>query len=435
MVNYNTQEYKSIHLIDFYRYSMKRFNLIIKTMLFDPSESDFLLVLKSDNSIFNKFPLSMVTRKEAENMKNLGLIEFVEDNVVKIKKNVDLDKISEKDSIKNRHLISNYKRYIFIEKDMGLNLMGLIIRDDAECKYCDHEFLLPTKQVGITRHEKFPTIDHVHPKYKGGKNTWENTILCCSVCNSNKGHKITDKAIKILEDKILIAPKLEDLNNKSNNIPYYLSIFPNNWMNYFDLTLEQSNKLKFFIEKNEKNKEKNKNLNLIKKNFDILYLEEKEDGHHIDSYGNEYWLKDRKFHREDGPAVIRKIKNKEIKEYYINGMLHRDNDLPAVEIIDKVRGFTLSKWYFKNELHRDNDLPSYISKNTYKDKSLDKSLSKKAWHKNDKLFRINNGPTVVQEITSKKGHFIVNIYQKSNGKISKKEIIEINKEEPSKKMF
>ncbi|MEK9577946.1 MAG: HNH endonuclease, partial [Aquiluna sp.] len=33
------------------------------------------------------------------------------------------------------------------------------------------------------------TIDHVLPKSRGGKDTWENLIACCLRCNNVKGDK------------------------------------------------------------------------------------------------------------------------------------------------------------------------------------------------------------------------------------------------------
>lgn len=34
------------------------------------------------------------------------------------------------------------------------------------------------------------TVDHIHPKSKGGKNEWSNTVAACRACNSRKGHKL-----------------------------------------------------------------------------------------------------------------------------------------------------------------------------------------------------------------------------------------------------
>jgi 5-methylcytosine-specific restriction endonuclease McrA len=34
-----------------------------------------------------------------------------------------------------------------------------------------------------------PSIDHVHPKSKGGHNKIENLLACCYHCNNKKGDK------------------------------------------------------------------------------------------------------------------------------------------------------------------------------------------------------------------------------------------------------
>lgn len=49
-------------------------------------------------------------------------------------------------------------------------------RDEHKCQYC-----------GIRPGDKELTIDHVVPKAKGGKTTWENCVLACVECNSIKG--------------------------------------------------------------------------------------------------------------------------------------------------------------------------------------------------------------------------------------------------------
>ena len=33
------------------------------------------------------------------------------------------------------------------------------------------------------------TVDHVLPRSKGGKNTWENLVAACKPCNQKKGAK------------------------------------------------------------------------------------------------------------------------------------------------------------------------------------------------------------------------------------------------------
>lgn len=51
-------------------------------------------------------------------------------------------------------------------------------RDDHKCQYC-----------GSTRDL---TIDHVIPRSKGGKDTWDNLVAACVVCNTKKGDKLLE---------------------------------------------------------------------------------------------------------------------------------------------------------------------------------------------------------------------------------------------------
>lgn len=51
---------------------------------------------------------------------------------------------------------------------------GVLARDHWTCGYC-----------GRTA----TTIDHIHPRSRGGKNTWVNTVAACSGCNQRKGDR------------------------------------------------------------------------------------------------------------------------------------------------------------------------------------------------------------------------------------------------------
>lgn len=59
-----------------------------------------------------------------------------------------------------------------------LNRRNLFLRDDNQCQYC-----------GSTPGQKDLTIDHVVPRSKGGRTTWDNVALACCSCNSKKGSK------------------------------------------------------------------------------------------------------------------------------------------------------------------------------------------------------------------------------------------------------
>ena len=70
----------------------------------------------------------------------------------------------------------NYVRIPFTNQNELLPTRNMIYkRDDYECQYCG------------TKHNL--TIDHVIPRSKGGKDTWDNLVACCTTCNVKKGNK------------------------------------------------------------------------------------------------------------------------------------------------------------------------------------------------------------------------------------------------------
>ena len=49
---------------------------------------------------------------------------------------------------------------------------GVLRRDEHRCAYCARSA---------------STIDHVLPRSRGGRDTWENLVACCLRCNNTKG--------------------------------------------------------------------------------------------------------------------------------------------------------------------------------------------------------------------------------------------------------
>lgn len=81
-------------------------------------------------------------------------------------------------------------------------------------------------------------------------------------------------------------------------------------------------------------------------------------GHFIDHEGDEVYMVDQSYHREDGPALITKSGE---KEWVINGRTHRLNG-PAVEFAD---GSVL--WYFDGQQY---SLNEYITVTNWTDEDL-----------------------------------------------------------------
>jgi 5-methylcytosine-specific restriction endonuclease McrA len=69
---------------------------------------------------------------------------------------------------------------------------GVLSRDHYTCQYC-----------GATPPRKYLTVDHVLPRSRGGKTTWENVATACEKCNGRKGNRTPAEA----NMKLLTQPK------------------------------------------------------------------------------------------------------------------------------------------------------------------------------------------------------------------------------------
>jgi hypothetical protein len=69
-------------------------------------------------------------------------------------------------------------------KSVKVSRTRLYRRDNYECAYCGQK--------------KNLTIDHIIPKSRGGQNTWENLVTCCSTCNRLKSNRTPEEAKMVL---------------------------------------------------------------------------------------------------------------------------------------------------------------------------------------------------------------------------------------------
>ena len=74
---------------------------------------------------------------------------------------------------------------------------SIIKRDKSTCQYCCK--LLSHKEI---------TIDHVIPRRLGGKNSFNNCVVCCFNCNKIKGSRTPEQArMKLLRQPGIPNPK------------------------------------------------------------------------------------------------------------------------------------------------------------------------------------------------------------------------------------
>src|SRR5262249_25308097 len=60
---------------------------------------------------------------------------------------------------------------------------SVFLRDRFTCQYCEEPFPAPEL-----------TFDHIVPRSKGGRTTWENVVTACQSCNLIKGDRLPQQA-------------------------------------------------------------------------------------------------------------------------------------------------------------------------------------------------------------------------------------------------
>jgi 5-methylcytosine-specific restriction endonuclease McrA len=69
------------------------------------------------------------------------------------------------------------------QQSRALSRKNILLRDRNTCQFCGQVF--PASEL---------TLDHVHPRSRGGHSTWENLVACCYQCNNRKGDRTPEEA-------------------------------------------------------------------------------------------------------------------------------------------------------------------------------------------------------------------------------------------------
>jgi len=115
------------------------------------------------------------------------------------------------------------KDYVRPVKTVAFTRFNLFLRDEFRCQYCGSPHDL--------------TFDHVVPRVRGGRTTWENVVAACSPCNLRKG----SRSLKASGLRLAVPPRqpsAEEMHNRGRRFP------PNHlhesWLDYlyWDTELE-----------------------------------------------------------------------------------------------------------------------------------------------------------------------------------------------------
>ncbi len=156
------------------------------------------LVLNADFRPLSYFPLSLVGWQEAV-------------------KSVFLDRVN---------IISNYdrrirsasfemplpsvialKEYVQPRAKPAFTRFNVFLRDKFTCQYCGNKF----------RSEDL-TFDHVIPRSRGGRTTWQNIVTSCEPCNLRKGNRST-RACGMLPLREPAQPDMWQLQENGRGFP------------------------------------------------------------------------------------------------------------------------------------------------------------------------------------------------------------------------
>jgi len=102
-------------------------------------------------------------------------------------------------------------------QEVKLNRRNIYARDQSRCQYCGRKFK-PSEL----------SLDHVVPRSRGGPNSWENMVCCCTKCNVRKGGRTPVEAGMHLIARP-IRPRVSPVINVSLSRSKYSS-----WQQFLD---------------------------------------------------------------------------------------------------------------------------------------------------------------------------------------------------------
>jgi 5-methylcytosine-specific restriction endonuclease McrA len=172
------------------------------------------LVLNADYRPLSYYPLSLWPWQEAIKAAFLDRVDIVAeyDHVVR----------SQRQEIRIPSVVV-LKEYVKPQKRVAFTRFNLFLRDEFCCQYCGARGDL--------------TFDHVVPRSRGGRTSWDNVVAACSPCNLRKGNRSLRQAGLHLQ-RIPRQPTAEEMQAHGRRFPpNYLH---DSWLDYlyWDAELE-----------------------------------------------------------------------------------------------------------------------------------------------------------------------------------------------------
>ena len=134
-------------------------------------ERSSALVLNADFRPLSYFPLSLWPWREAVKAVFLGRVNVVSEYQ---------DRAVHSPSLEMQlPSVISLKQYIPQAREPAFTRFNVFLRDRFACQYCTQS--QPAEEL---------TFDHVVPRSRGGRTTWDNVVAACTTCNLRKGSKL-----------------------------------------------------------------------------------------------------------------------------------------------------------------------------------------------------------------------------------------------------
>mgnify|MGYP003654010108 FL=1 len=136
------------------------------------------LLLNADGNPLSVAPLSTLTWQES-----IKLVWLDRINVLEWHQDWQVHSPNHTMTVPSVIMVRDFVKY---RTNTSFNRSNVYLRDNYICQYCKQMFSY-----------KDLTLDHVVPKSKGGKLTWENTVTACRKCNNQKGNHTHIKPYRV----------------------------------------------------------------------------------------------------------------------------------------------------------------------------------------------------------------------------------------------
>ncbi len=177
------------------------------------------LILNADYQPLSYFPLSTVSWQDAVRAIFRGSVTVVS----------EYDRVVHAPGFQMKlPSVLALKEYIAVKRSPAFTRFNVFLRDEWQCQYCGGDFT--TKEL---------TFDHVIPRSRGGRTSWDNIVAACRCCNAKKGHKMPDRASGLYPIQSPKQPSIYELRAKGRKFPPHF--LHESWGDflYWDTELEE----------------------------------------------------------------------------------------------------------------------------------------------------------------------------------------------------